>query len=300
VKILITGARGNFCSILIHLLAAEEHQLVLLDLEPMDAPEGSVSVQADIRDAGAVMHAMQGCEAVIHAVAYHGNMAASRNYDDYYGVNVTGTHNVLRAMLINGVRYLVFSSSEVVYGDGMRGRRVMDENVPCIPTHIYPLTKVLGEEMCRFYARKHAFHIAILRYGCFVPADWKVAGLGRLNNWLDAEDVAQANHLALGAVIAEEFSCEPFLIHCAKPFQDEDWPDLATNPAPVIERYYPGAVELLARHGLTVPPILTRFDISKASSMLGYEPQHNFDQFLARLREEEAHHKEATTWNTAP
>jgi UDP-glucose 4-epimerase len=283
-KILITGARGNFPTALIPRLAREKHTLVLFDLEPMSAPENAVSVQGDIRDAGLLTHAMRDCDAVIHAVAYHGNASGSRNYEDYYSVNVTGTQNVLRAMLLNGVKSLVFSSSEVVYGDGMRGVRVMNENVPCIPTHIYPLTKVLCEEMCQFYARKHGLHIAILRYGCFVPADWRTAGMGRLNNWLDREDVASANELALGAVAAEAFSCETFVIHCAKPFVDNDWPGLETDPEKVIEYYWPGANALLAEHDLRVPHIHTRFDISKAVTMLGYDPQHNFEQFLDRLR----------------
>lgn len=284
-RILITGARGNFSTALIPRLAVNGHKLVLLDLEPMDAPEGSVSVQADIRDAGALTHAMQGCDAVVHTMAYHGISAASRNEEDYYSVNVTGTHNVLRAMRLTGVKSLVFSSSEVVYGDGMRGRRVMDESVPCIPTSVYAMTKVLGEEMCQFYARQYGFHIAMLRYGCFVPADSNVAGMGRLNNWLDREDVAQANELALGCVVAEEFSCEAFLIHCAKPFTDDDWPELVSKPDDVIEGYYPGALLTLANHGLSVPAIHTRYDISKAVTMLGYDPQHNFEQFLAQLRE---------------
>jgi nucleoside-diphosphate-sugar epimerase len=161
----------------------------------------------------------------------------------------------------------------------------MSEAVPLIPTHIYPLTKVLGEELCRFYARARGFHIAILRYGCFAPADWKTAGLGRLTNWLDREDVALANELALGAVIAEEFACETFLIHCAKPFTEDDWPELLSDPDSVIERYYPGAVRLLAEHGLAIPQIHTRYDISKAVSRLGYDPQRNFEQFLDQLRE---------------
>src|SRR5690242_10710363 len=129
-RILITGARGNFPLALIPRLAASGHSLVLYDLEPMDAPEKSISVQGDIRDAALVTHAMQDCEAVIHTVALHGNSSGTRNYDDYYGINVTGTHNILRAMRLNGVKYLVFSSSEVVYGDGMRDRRVMNEEVP--------------------------------------------------------------------------------------------------------------------------------------------------------------------------
>ncbi len=282
-KILITGARGNFPLALIPQLQPE-HELVLFDIEPMDAPEGSVSIQGDIRDAGIVGYAMQGCDAVIHAAAYHGDSLASRNEDDFYGVNVTGTHNVLRAMMLNGIKHLVFSSSEVVYGDGMRGIHVMDEETPCVPNHFYGMTKVVCEEMCQFYARKCHIRTAILRYGCFVPADWHTAGLGRLCNWLDREDVAQANVLALAAVIAEEFLCETFLIHSAKPFAPEDWPAMEYDPVEVVEKYYPGTTELLTQHGLHVPRIPYLPIINKATEQLGYDPQHNFEQFLSELR----------------
>ena len=283
-KIMITGARGNFASALITPLLAEGHELVLFDLEPMNPPEEAVAIQADIRDGAALSHAMQGCEAVIHSVAYHNYSRESRNYDDFYSVNVTGTHHILRAMHLHGVKALVYSSSDVVYGDGMRGRRVMDENVPCVPNNIFGLTKKMCEEMCDFYARKHQFNIAMLRYGSFEPIGWKAEGMARLDHGIDRQDVAQANQLALGCVIAEEFKCEAFLIHCAKPFTDFDWPELETDPAPVIERYYPGATDILAANGLTVPHIHHRYDITKAASILGYEPQHNFEQFLADLK----------------
>jgi nucleoside-diphosphate-sugar epimerase len=284
-KILITGARGNFPTALIPRLAAEEYELVLYDLEPMNAPEHCVSVQGDIRDASLLTYAMQGCDAVIHAAAYRGSDAETRNEEDFYSVNVTGTHNVLRAMLLHGISYLVFSSSDVVYGNGMREMRVMDETVPLIPRCYYGMTKVLGEEMCRFYAHTHDFHIAMLRYGNFSPTDALTAGMGRLNNRLDRDDVAQANVLALGAVLTETFACEPFLIHCAKPFRETDWPELESAPDAVIERYYPGALELLAEHGLAVPKVHTLYDIHKAVTVLGYDPEYNFDQFLTALRE---------------
>jgi nucleoside-diphosphate-sugar epimerase len=284
-KILITGARGNFATALIPRLAVSGHELVLFDLEPMNAPDRSISIQADIRDAAALTHAMQGCQAVVHSLAYHAENAETRNDADFYSVNVTGTHNVLRAMQLHSIESLVFSSCDSVYGDGMRGVRVMDERVPCIPTHNYALTKLLGEQMCHFYARCHGFKIAILRCGRFAPADWRAAGMGRLDHWLDREDVAQANELALGAVVAEEFKCETFLIQCAKPFLEADWPELEKNPGAVVEHYYPGAIELLAEHGLAVPKIHTRYNIDKAVTTLGYAPQHNFGQFLARLRD---------------
>ena len=282
-RILITGARGNFPTGMIRRLEASDHDLVLFDIEPLPS-ENHVSIQADVRDAGAVATAVKGCDAVIHAAALHGEMGTRRNYDDHYGVNVTGTHNLLLAMMRQGVENLVFSSSDAVYGSGMKGRRVMDENVPCIPNSIESLTKVLAEEMCMYYARQHKLRVAILRYGHFAPADWKTSGMGRLTNWLDREDVAQANELALGAVAAEEVKCEAFLIQCHKPFVDSDWPELAENPEPILESYWAGCGELLAHHNLRVPKIHTRYDISKAQSVLGYEPEHNFDQFLKRLK----------------
>jgi len=265
------------------MLEKDGHELVLLDIEPI--PESPhKTVQADIRDAGAVALAMTGCDAVIHAMAYHGNMFGSRNHDDFYGVNVTGTHNVIVAMMRLGIRSLVFSSSEVVYGKGMDGQRVMDESVPCIPVHKYALTKVLCEQMCEYYSRMEGLRIASLRYGCFVPADWKVQGVGRLSNWLDKDDVAQANVLALKAVHGGKIGFENYLIHCRKPFVDSDWPDLEKNPEVVLERYWPGCTALLKRHGLEIPPVTTRFDICKATHELGYSPRNNFDEFLSALQ----------------
>ena len=57
-----------------------------------------------------------------------------------------------------------------------------------------------------------------------------------------------------------------------------------TNPDAVVERYYPGATELLAEHHLRIPRIHVRYNIDKAITVLGYDPQYNFEQFLAQLR----------------
>jgi UDP-glucose 4-epimerase len=253
-------------------------------LEPMDAPEGSISIQGDVRDAGLVSYAVQGCDAVIHAAAYHSDALPKRSEGDFYDVNITGTHNVLRAMMLHGVKNLVFSSTDAVYGDGMRENHVMDEETPCIPNNFFGMTKRVCEEMCEFYARKCHIRTAILRYGSFVPTDRHIMGLGRLCQYMDREDVAQANLLALGAVASEEITCETFLIHSAKPFAPEDWPEMEYDPKEVVERYYPGTVELLAKHGLHVPRIPYLPVINKAIETLGYDPQHNFEQFLSELR----------------
>ena len=283
-KILITGARGDISLALVPSLLREQNELVLLDPEPMLAPEGCVSVQADICDAAAVTYAMQGCQAVIHMAAYQADYTDFRNENDFYSVNVTGTHNVLRAMQLHDIHHLIFTSTDQIYGEGLRGTHLIDEDLPCVPTHIFGQTKWLSEELCRYASRAHNFRIAILRCGDSAPTDWKTAGLAKLNNGVDREDVAQAHELALAAVLAEEFRCETFLIESAKRFELNDWPELQFDPAPIVERYYPGATDLLEQHNLPVPRVHYRYDISKAVNQLGYEPQHNFDQFLSRLK----------------
>ncbi len=283
-KIMITGARGNFPTALVRKLAIDDHELVLFDLEPMSSPDCGVAIQGDVRDSGLVSHAMQGCDVVVHAAALHDSSAGMRNYDDFYSVNFTGLHNVLRGMLLNGCKSLVFASCDTVWGDAIRGRLTIDESVPCIPVSFYAQTKLMGEELCRFYTRKHGFHVAALRFGKFAPMDWKIAGMGRLNNWIDREDVATAAQLAIGAVNDDEFGFEAFHIQSAKPFTESDWPVLASDPEKILDFYYPGAIALLAEHDLRVPHVHHQYDITKAITMLGFDPQHNFEQFLDQLR----------------
>lgn len=64
-----------------------------------------------------------------------------------FEVNIGGTFNVLEAMLNNGVRRLVYSSSASVYGDAVE--EPMTENHPYNNTNFYGATKIAGEHMCR-------------------------------------------------------------------------------------------------------------------------------------------------------
>lgn len=64
-----------------------------------------------------------------------------------FEVNIAGTFNVLEAMLANGVKKLVYSSSASVYGDAVR--EPMDEDHPYNNTNFYGATKIAGEHMCR-------------------------------------------------------------------------------------------------------------------------------------------------------
>ncbi len=289
-KLLITGANGNFNQSLIPKLADAGHELVLLDLEPVEAA-GHAVVQADIRDAGAVTAAMRGCDGVLHAAGYHDNMARRRNDDDYFAVNVGGTHNVLTAMTRMGVRNLVYTSTVGVYGVFARPDspvRVIDESTPLDPPNIYYANKVMCETYCDFFAAERGLRVAKLRCSCFVPASWRQTGTHLLQSRVAREDVATAHRLAIEALAADRFACEAMNIHADTPFTPGDWPDLLERPADVLERYWPGSPAVLARYGLEPPAIRFQYDIRRAKRLIGYQPRYNFPDFLTRLQAEPA------------
>lgn len=84
-----------------------------------------------------------------------------------FEVNIGGTFNVLEAMINNGVKRLVYSSSASVYGDAVE--EPMTEDHPHNNTNFYGATKVAGEQMCRSLYHRYkdtdqAFDYAGLRY----------------------------------------------------------------------------------------------------------------------------------------
>lgn len=133
-------------------------------------------IEADIRDADAMIAAMRGAEldAVIHFAALKSVPDSESDPLNYYDVNVGGLINVTRAMQQNGVRRMVFSSSASVYGEA-EAMPVTEES-PTRPTNTYARTKLIGEEYLSAIRRADpGFGLGILRY--FNPVGAHPSGL---------------------------------------------------------------------------------------------------------------------------
>ena len=66
---------------------------------------------------------------------------------------------------------------------------------------------------------------------------------------------------------------------------EEDEPQLRQNPLPVLDKYYPGAAELLHERGVgELAPITVYYPMARAAARLGFRPQCNFEQWLEELR----------------
>jgi UDP-arabinose 4-epimerase len=121
-------------------------------------------VEGDLADGAAIRRALAQYKvsAVVHFAAYAYVGESVTNPRKYYRNNVVGTLNLLDAMLDEGVRDVVFSSTCATYGDPVRVP--IDEQHPQRPVNPYGETKLAIERALHWYQRAHGLRFAALRY----------------------------------------------------------------------------------------------------------------------------------------
>ncbi|MDT7648947.1 MAG: dTDP-L-rhamnose 4-epimerase [Pseudonocardiales bacterium] len=126
-RILITGGAGFIGSHVADRLAADGHDVLLLDaLLPQahgtgDEPAWSYGhpfVHGDVRDAGLLARLLEGVDGVCHQAAMVGHGVDPSDAPEYTSHNDVGTAVLLAAMYAAGVHRLVLAGSMVVYGEG--------------------------------------------------------------------------------------------------------------------------------------------------------------------------------------
>ncbi len=161
-SILITGAAGFIGSHLSEALVARGENVVCLDsFDPYYDPAVKernlaglrssgrfVEVRGDIRDPEAWRSLPQGVDAVVHLAARAGVRPSIEEPALYADVNVTGTQRMLDFVAARGIEAVVFASSSSVYGNCptvpfSEAAQVYD------PISPYAATKLAGELVCR-------------------------------------------------------------------------------------------------------------------------------------------------------
>jgi UDP-glucose 4-epimerase len=116
--------------------------------------------QQDIRDPGALVEAMRGCEVVFHLAAQSSVMGAVQDTAYSYSTNVQGTLEILRAARAAKVRRVVFSSSREVYGEPES--IPVPETAAIQPRNPYGIGKAAAETHCREFSQ-NGLQVVILR-----------------------------------------------------------------------------------------------------------------------------------------
>ena len=155
----VSGATGRVGGTLSKALIAQGHTvrtIALPDDRNLDATRamGIECVVGNLADFAAVRQAIEGADSVFHMAAVISFQPQAR--DVIWDANVIGTYDVLRAAAEQAAKKpvrLIFASSDQVYPTRFARYRSTDEMHPREPYSFYGLSKVLGEDMARFYGR---------------------------------------------------------------------------------------------------------------------------------------------------
>ena len=150
-RVCLTGAAGHLGSLILERCLAEPAVTGIraLDLAPVPLRHPRIEpVQANIRDAAAVVAGLAGCDAVIHTAF---NVDKPGNAGAMLETNISGSRHVADACRAGGVAHLIYLSSGAVYGFGRRYPERFSEDDPLDPPgdFAYADQKCAVEEIVR-------------------------------------------------------------------------------------------------------------------------------------------------------
>jgi uronate dehydrogenase len=181
--VLLTGAAGRIGSALRPGLCELDglQELRLSDVEPLTPRHAAETVApADLRDAGAVLRAADGVDAIVHL----GGVPGEADLATLAGPNLHGAFHALDAARRTGARRVVLASSNHVTGFEPATRRLAGHEPPR-PDSLYGATKAFGEALGSLFADKFGLEVVCLRIGSFAERPREPR---ELSSWLSPGD----------------------------------------------------------------------------------------------------------------
>ncbi len=181
-KLLLTGAAGGLGKALRDRLKANCSVLRLSDVQPFgEALAGEEIVLADLADPQAVEGMVRGVDAIVHL----GGISVEGPFQPILQANILGVYNLYEAARKQGVKRVVFASSNHVTGFYRQDQTITADH-PARPDGLYGLSKAFGEDLARFYFDRYGIETACVRIGSSFaePKDRRM-----LATWLSFDDL---------------------------------------------------------------------------------------------------------------
>ncbi|MAE61982.1 MAG: epimerase [Planctomycetaceae bacterium] len=304
--ILITGAAGFIGSTLTDRLLAAGRRVVGVD-NLCDFYDPAVKrrnlagalgldqfemMEADIRDGDAIdaVFARVKPESVVHLAAMAGVRPSIENPALYVAVNVDGTMHVLDAAVKHGVGRFVFASSSSVYGNNQKVPFAEDDPVD-FPISPYAATKRAGELICHTYWHLHHLPVACLRlFTVYGPRQRPDLAIGKFLRLVEAgaaipvfgdgsmsRDFTFVGDIVDGMLAALE-RCDAFGIYNL----GGNHPVTLTDLIGAIEQVVGKRAKIDRQPQQPGDVERTYADLTRSSTVLGYEPRVSLEQGIGR------------------
>jgi len=172
--ILVVGGAGYIGSHMTDYLQREGYNPIVLDdlsSGHRDAVLHAEFVEGNILDSQLLdkLFSTYQIHAVMHFASFIQVGESVQHPAKYYQNNVSGTLNLLTAMLKHRVNKFIFSSTAAVYGEPKY--TPIDEKHPILPINPYGHSKQMVEQMLEDFSRSYDFNYATLRYFNAAGAD---------------------------------------------------------------------------------------------------------------------------------
>ena len=293
-KILVTGGAGFIGSSLVDRLMERGDTIISVDnyndyYNPnikrrnldMAQEKGAEVVEADILDADRMSELADGTDVIVHLAARAGVRPSLEQPILYEQVNGLGTLNMLEAARQNKVPHFVFASSSSVYGNCKESPFKEDMSI-ARPISPYAATKAAGEMHCHSYWHLHGLSVNVMRFfTAYGPRGRPDMAIYKFTRMIDEgqaipfygdgrtrRDYTYIDDIVDGLIAA---------IDQPKGFEIFNLGESATTTlselVELIEKNLGKTAQLDKRPMQPGDVEMTCADISKARSILGYNPQ---------------------------
>jgi len=193
--LLLTGAAGTLGRALTPPLQTLAQRLRVSDLAAplarVTLPSDVDAVPCDLADASSVHELLQGVQAIVHL----GGISVEGPFEPILQANIRGLHNLYEAASRQGVKRIVFASSNHVTGCYPRTQTLTPLDRPR-PDGNYGLSKLFGEGIASLYWDRFGIETVCLRIGTATPTPPDQRGL---STWISLPDLASLVSCALTA-----------------------------------------------------------------------------------------------------
>lgn len=188
-RILITGAAGGVTR-MIRPILRPEYRLRLSDVRPVPDPvAGEEVVLADLGDMAALRAAIRGVDGIVHL----GGFSNENDWETILSANIVGAYNLFEAAKLEGVKRVVFASSNHAMGFYPRAQTI-PVDVTVRPDGRYGLSKAFGEALGSLYADKYGAEVLSIRIG---HVGVKPLSVRDLSIWISPRDLSQLIRIGL-------------------------------------------------------------------------------------------------------
>jgi UDP-glucose 4-epimerase len=294
-RCLVTGAAGFIGSHLCDRLLSLGHTVTGLDslivgrlanLETAQNHNTFTFIHQDVADI--TPSTLEGIDWVFHLAGLADLVPSIQNPEQYYHANVQGTFALLEACRHLQVQRFIYTASSTCYD--IPDQYPTPETHPCSPEHPYALTKYLGEQLVLHWAKVYKLPALSLRlFNVYGPRSRTTGAYGAVFGVFLAQKLAEKPFTVVGdGTQTRDFTFVSDVVEAFVKAAESDITGEVLNVCSGKPQSVLTLVELLGGPIVHIPkrpgePDCTWGDITKAKTLLGWQPQVSFPEGVSQI-----------------